>query len=167
MLYEKIISDFLFQKPSHISEIKRKPSKTEQQQTPPTKNEELLTVTLERQTGRQLGIRLSGNCSEAGLFIVDIQEGSTTAADGRLQRFDRLLFVNGQDVRHCRLAQASALIQVTPSCSFRHPSSRLEGFLLCLSWKTSLGGRTLRFPPCITPSQARRKTVYTTPGTFI
>ena len=74
--------------------------------------EELLTVTLERQAGRQLGIRLSGNCSEPGIFIVEIQEGSTTAADGRLQRFDRLLFINGQDVRHSRLPQASALIQV-------------------------------------------------------
>ena len=37
-------------------------------------SEELLTVTLERQPGRQLGIRLSaGNTSEAGIFISDIQ----------------------------------------------------------------------------------------------
>ncbi len=76
------------------------------------KCEELLTVTVERQTGRQLGVRLSGNCTEPGIFIVDIQESSTIALDGRLQKFDRLLFVNGQDVRHCRLSQASALIQV-------------------------------------------------------
>ena len=76
------------------------------------KSEELLTVTLERITGRQLGIRLSGNCSEVGIYIVDIQEGSTTSLDGRLQRFDRILFINGQDVRHCKLKQASALIQV-------------------------------------------------------
>jgi hypothetical protein len=76
------------------------------------KCEELLTVTLERQTGKQLGIRLSGNCTEPGIYIVDIQDNSTIAIDGRLQKFDRLLFINGQDVRHCRLSQASALIQV-------------------------------------------------------
>ena len=36
--------------------------------------EELLTVTLERQPGRQLGIRLSsGNQTEPGIFIADIQ----------------------------------------------------------------------------------------------
>lgn len=70
-------------------------------------------MTLERVPGRHLGIKLSGNCSEPGIFIVDIQEGSTTDLDGRLQKFDRILFVNGQDVRHCRLSQASNLIQVT------------------------------------------------------
>jgi hypothetical protein len=74
--------------------------------------EELLTVTMEKVSGRHLGVRLSANCSEPGIFIVDIAEGSTTALDGRLQRFDRLLFINGQDVRHCKLPQASALIQV-------------------------------------------------------
>jgi hypothetical protein len=36
--------------------------------------EELLTVTLERQPGRQLGIRLSaGNAADPGIFISDIQ----------------------------------------------------------------------------------------------
>ena len=64
------------------------------------------------QTSKQLGIRLSGNCSEPGIYIVDIQDNSTIATDGRLQKFDRLLFVNGQDVRHCRINQASSLIQV-------------------------------------------------------
>ena len=64
------------------------------------------------QANKQLGIRLSGNCSEPGIYIVDIQDNSAIAADGRLQKFDRLLFVNGQDVRHCRINQASSLIQV-------------------------------------------------------
>ena len=64
------------------------------------------------QASKQLGIRLSGNCSEPGLYIVDIQDNSAIAADGRLQKFDRLLFINGQDVRHCRINQASSLIQV-------------------------------------------------------
>ena len=76
-------------------------------------SEEIMTVTLERNSpSRSLGLRLSGNCSEAGIYIVDIQEGGITHSDGRLQKFDRLLFINGQDVRHSRLEQASALIQV-------------------------------------------------------
>ena len=78
-----------------------------------SKSEELLTVSLERSTAKQLGVRLSGNCSEPGVFLVDILEGSTAALDGRLRKFDRLLFINGQDVRHCRVEQASALIQVS------------------------------------------------------
>ena len=74
------------------------------------------TVSLERQTGKQLGIRLSGaDTSEptAGIFIADIQEGSTTQIDGRLKKFDRILFINGRDVRNAKLSQASALIQVS------------------------------------------------------
>ena len=80
-----------------------------------TDGELMATVSLERQTGKQLGIRLSGaDTSEptAGIFIADIQEGSTTQLDGRLRKFDRILFINGRDVRNAKLSQASALIQV-------------------------------------------------------
>ena len=80
-----------------------------------TDGELMATVSLERQTGKQLGIRLSGaDTSEptAGIFIADIQEGSTTQLDGRLKKFDRILFINGRDVRNAKLSQASALIQV-------------------------------------------------------
>ena len=44
--------------------------------------------------------------------ISDIQEGSTTEQDGRLLKMDRILFINGRDVRNAKLTQASALIQV-------------------------------------------------------
>ncbi len=90
------------------------PPPTKPQTTAATNpGEELLTVTLERQPpGTQLGIRLGDQCSEAGVFITDIQEGGAVAADGRLVPMDRLLFINGQDVRHCGVEQALALIQV-------------------------------------------------------
>ena len=81
-----------------------------------SEGELVATISLERQTGRQLGIRLSGaDTSEptAGVFIADIQEGSTTQNDGRLKKFDRILFINGRDVRNAKLSQASALIQVS------------------------------------------------------
>ena len=78
------------------------------------KDEDLITITIERQTGKQLGIRLSGGDTEpsAGIFVADIQDGSTTKHDGRLQKMDRILFINGRDVRNAKLSQASALIQV-------------------------------------------------------
>ena len=76
-------------------------------------DEEMLTVTIERQAGKHLGIRLSGNIEQKpGIFIADIQEGSVVSLDGRLQKYDRILFINGQDVREVELSQASALIQV-------------------------------------------------------
>lgn len=74
-------------------------------------SEELLTVTLERQPGKHLGIRISGSCPEPGIFIVEILEDSITANDGRIKPYDRLLFINGTDVRHCKISQASDLIK--------------------------------------------------------
>ena len=75
--------------------------------------EELLTVTLERQPGKHYGICFSGSCPEPGIFIVEILEDSLTANDGRLKPYDRLLFINGTDVRHCKISQASDLIKVS------------------------------------------------------
>ena len=83
-------------------------------QKPRRSDEDMLSVTVERQAGKHLGIRLTGNLEQRpGIYIADIQEGSAIAQDGRLQKFDRLLFINGQDVRDVDLSQASALIQVT------------------------------------------------------
>ena len=76
-------------------------------------NEELLTVTLERQTGKHLGIRISGSCPEPGIFIVEILDDSITALDGRIKAYDRLLSINGTDVRHCKISQASDLIKAS------------------------------------------------------
>ena len=84
-------------------------------------NEDMLTVTVERQAGRHLGIRLTGNLSEPGIYIADIQEGSAMAMEGQLRKFDHILFINGQDVRNADLSQASALIQVCTSKSFFLP----------------------------------------------
>ena len=75
-------------------------------------NEDMLTVSLERQPGKHLGIRISGSCPEPGIFIVEILEDSITALDGRIKPYDRLLSINGTDVRHCKISQASDLIKV-------------------------------------------------------
>ena len=43
--------------------------------------------------------------------IVEILEDSITANDGKIQSYDRLLFINGVDIRHCKISQASDLIK--------------------------------------------------------
>jgi len=73
--------------------------------------EQILTVTLERQPGRHLGIRISGSCPEPGIYIVEILEDSITAMDGRIRPLDRLLYINGADVSNCKISQASDLIK--------------------------------------------------------
>ena len=82
-------------------------------------NEDMLTVSLERQTGKHLGIRISGSCPEPGIFIVEILEDSITALDGRIKPYDRLLSINGTDVRHCKISQASDLIKVGQTGDWR------------------------------------------------
>ena len=46
----------------------------------------MLSVTLERQTGKHLGIRISGSCPEPGIFIVEILDDSITALDGQFNK---------------------------------------------------------------------------------
>lgn len=68
-------------------------------------------VTLWRESGRQLGIKLGGRHSQPGIFILEILHGSVAALDGRLKPHDRILAINGHDVRYARLDLASRLIQ--------------------------------------------------------
>jgi len=77
----------------------------------PANNETVITVTLERQPGLHLGIRISGSCPQPGIYIVEILEDSITALDGRIRPYDRLLFINGADVSNCKISQASDLIK--------------------------------------------------------
>ncbi|PSN43996.1 hypothetical protein C0J52_16483, partial [Blattella germanica] len=72
---------------------------------------EVHTVTLERQTNQQLGVRLSGWWMEQGIFILEIIPSSPAAKCGQLEPYDRILSVNGEDVASCRLEHASQLIQ--------------------------------------------------------
>ncbi|KAJ9576649.1 hypothetical protein L9F63_025453, partial [Diploptera punctata] len=73
--------------------------------------EEMHTVTLERHTNQQLGVRLSGWWMEQGIFIVEIISGSPAANCGQLEPYDRILCVNGEDVSSFKLDHASRLIQ--------------------------------------------------------
>ena len=72
-----------------------------------------MNVTLVREKGRQLGIKLGGRRTEPGIFIIEILEGSVAALDGRLRPHDRILAINDIDVRYARLDLALRLVQQT------------------------------------------------------
>ncbi|MCL4139655.1 UNVERIFIED_CONTAM: hypothetical protein GTU68_066846 [Idotea baltica] len=73
--------------------------------------DELVHVTLTREVGRQLGIKLGGRRTEPGIFIMELMSGSVAEQDGRLHSNDRILAINGGDVRYERLDYAFRLIK--------------------------------------------------------
>ncbi|KAK7085131.1 PDZ domain binding [Halocaridina rubra] len=74
---------------------------------------ETSVITLRKESSRQLGLKLGGRCTEPGIFIMEVMEGSVAAQDGRLHQHNRILAINGVDVRYARLDHASRLIQQT------------------------------------------------------
>ncbi|XP_063876985.1 ligand of Numb protein X 2-like isoform X2 [Scylla paramamosain] len=71
---------------------------------------EMMAVTLHKESNRQLGLKLGGRRTEPGIFVMEVLEGSVAAQDGRLHPHDRILAINGADVRYARLDHASTLI---------------------------------------------------------
>ncbi|ROT79901.1 Ligand of Numb protein X 2 [Penaeus vannamei] len=72
---------------------------------------EMVAVTLRKESSRQLGLKLGGRRTEPGIFVMEVLDGSVAAQDGRLHPHDRILAINGVDVRYARLDHASRLIQ--------------------------------------------------------
>lgn len=68
-------------------------------------------VTLRKESSRQLGLKLGGRFTEPGIFVMEVLDGSVASQDGRLHPHDRILAINGADVRYARLDHASRLIQ--------------------------------------------------------
>lgn len=75
----------------------------------------MISVTLTKSAGQTLGVKLvSKRCtlsSEPAVFISEVMSGSPAAEDRRLHVDDRLLFINGVDVRGDCLSTACQLIQ--------------------------------------------------------
>lgn len=76
-----------------------------------TFTENTITIPLQRHSGHHLGIKLGGRRSEPGIFIVEIVPRSIADRDNRLRVQDRILCVNGEDLRYARIEHASSLIQ--------------------------------------------------------
>ncbi|XP_053559942.1 E3 ubiquitin-protein ligase LNX [Bombina bombina] len=61
----------------------------------------------------QLGIKLVRKRDEPGIYIFDLLEGGVAARDGYLQENDRVLAINGHDVRNATPEMAAQLIQAS------------------------------------------------------
>ncbi|XP_069046054.1 ligand of Numb protein X 2a [Lepisosteus oculatus] len=73
-----------------------------------------LRVTLhKRDSGEQLGIKLVRRTDEPGVFVLDLLEGGLAAQDGRLCSNDRVLGINGHDLRHGTPELAAQIIQAS------------------------------------------------------
>lgn len=76
--------------------------------------EEVFQVVLhKRDSAEQLGIKLVRRTDEPGVFILDLLEGGLAAQDGRLSSNDRVLAINGHDLKHGTPELAAQVIQVS------------------------------------------------------
>lgn len=79
--------------------------------------EDIFQVILhKRDSGEQLGIKLVRRTDEPGVFILDLLEGGLAAQDGRLSSNDRVLAINGHDLKHGTPELAAQIIQVYSQC---------------------------------------------------
>ncbi|KAM9319304.1 ligand of Numb protein X 2 [Gastrophryne carolinensis] len=95
-----------------------------------SQREESFHVTLnKRGANEQLGIKLVRRTDESGVFILDLLEGGLAAQDGRLHSNDRVLAINGLDLKHGTPELAAQIIQgsgervhLTVSRPAKHPT---------------------------------------------
>lgn len=81
--------------------------------------EEVFPVVLhKRDSAEQLGIKLVRRTDEPGVFILDLLEGGLAAQDGRLSSNDRVLAINGHDLKHGTPELAAQIIQVSPARAY-------------------------------------------------
>ncbi|XP_040477681.1 ligand of Numb protein X 2 isoform X3 [Ursus maritimus] len=79
--------------------------------------EEIFHVVLhKRDSAEQLGIKLVRRTDEPGVFILDLLEGGLAAQDGRLSSNDRVLAINGHDLKHGTPELAAQIIQDLTQC---------------------------------------------------
>lgn len=73
----------------------------------------VLQVTLMKsQRTEALGIKLIRKSDESGVFILDLLSGGLAAKDGKLRNNDKVLAINGHDLRHGTPESAAQIIQV-------------------------------------------------------
>ncbi|XP_067889664.1 ligand of Numb protein X 2a isoform X3 [Heterodontus francisci] len=84
---------------------------------------------LKRDSSEQLGIKLVRRTDEAGIFILDLLEGGLAAQDGRLCSNDRVLAINGHDLKHGTPELAAQIIQA---------SGERVHFIICRTAKQQL-----------------------------
>uniref|UniRef100_A0A6Q2ZDC9 Ligand of numb-protein X 2b n=1 Tax=Esox lucius TaxID=8010 RepID=A0A6Q2ZDC9_ESOLU len=74
----------------------------------------VIQVTLvKRDRSEPLGIKLIRKSEETGVFILDLLAGGLAARDGKLRNNDKVLAINGQDLRHGTPESAAQTIQAS------------------------------------------------------
>uniref|UniRef100_A0A3Q0RMM4 Ligand of numb-protein X 2b n=1 Tax=Amphilophus citrinellus TaxID=61819 RepID=A0A3Q0RMM4_AMPCI len=74
----------------------------------------VLQVTLVKsQRTEPLGIKLIRKSDESGVFILDLLSGGLAAEDGKLRNNDKVLAINGHDLRHGTPESAAQIIQAS------------------------------------------------------
>lgn len=67
---------------------------------------------LKRDHSEPLGIKLVRKSEEHGVFVLDLLDGGLAAKDGKLKCNDKVLSINGHDLRHGTPETAAQIIQV-------------------------------------------------------
>uniref|UniRef100_A0A4W3J8N7 Ligand of numb-protein X 1 n=1 Tax=Callorhinchus milii TaxID=7868 RepID=A0A4W3J8N7_CALMI len=70
-------------------------------------------ITLYKSSHEHLGIKLVRKADESGVFIFNLLQGGLAAQDGQLQLNDRVLAINGHDLRHGSPETAAQIIQAS------------------------------------------------------
>ncbi|XP_036403833.1 ligand of Numb protein X 2b [Megalops cyprinoides] len=74
----------------------------------------VIQVTLvKRERTEPLGIKLIRKSEEPGVFILDLLAGGVAAKDGKLRNSDKVLAINGHDLRHGTPESAAQIIQAS------------------------------------------------------
>ncbi|XP_053130170.1 ligand of Numb protein X 2-like isoform X2 [Hemicordylus capensis] len=87
-------------------------TRTGQSDSSPTVNQEAIHVSLvKRDRSEPLGIKLIRKTDEPGIFILDLLDGGLAAKNGKLHHNDKVLSINGQDLRQGTPEAAAQIIQ--------------------------------------------------------
>ncbi|XP_025905634.1 ligand of Numb protein X 2 [Nothoprocta perdicaria] len=79
----------------------------------PARDDSFQVTLHKRDSSEQLGIKLVRRTDEPGVFILDLLEGGLAAQDGRLCSNDRVLAINGHDLKHGTPELAAQVIQAS------------------------------------------------------
>ncbi|KAG7225785.1 hypothetical protein INR49_014436 [Caranx melampygus] len=120
----------------------------------------VLQVTLiKSQRTEPLGIKLIRKSDESGVFILDLLSGGLAAKDGKLRNNDKVLAINGHDLRHGTPESAAQIIQASEMrvnfVVMRSAESQEEGGS---SSREGQHGRAARRAP--EPQYFRRQSTY-------
>lgn len=89
----------------------------------------LQVMLMKSQRSEPLGIKLIRKSEESGVFILDLLSGGLAAKDGKLRNNDKVLAINGHDLRHGTPESAAQIIQVqergcTLLCTYTYQTYR-------------------------------------------